>query len=162
MQTLATSDTRVSQCRTLLLWRPVHDVPPTGAVHYLVIESRDDRFPAVIAPALVRLVRQGYVEVLDLVHLSTDCDGTFRGMELLDGGVAAAWVSPGPEIAEQTSGRRITGARIELEAGEYDEPVVYENARSAPLASAVRRAGSVLLADGRVPIHPLVPSSAVE
>jgi hypothetical protein len=152
----------MSQCRTLLLWRPVQDVPRTGAVHYLVIESRDDAFPAVIAPALARLVAHGYLEVLDLVHLSTDCDGTFRGMELLDRGAAAAWEPPAPEIAEQTSGRRITGATIELEAGENGEPVVYENARSAPLASAVRRAGSVLLADGRVPLHPLVPSSAVE
>jgi hypothetical protein len=130
-----------------------------GPIDYLVVEWPADRQPDGSAfPHLVDLVDRGLIRVLDLAFVHKEMDGSVVGINIgdldLDGN---------PEIAVfegATSG--LLGDDDFGEAGGAIEPgcsaaiLLYENTWAAPFATALRRGGAQLVANGRIPVNAII------
>ena len=129
-----------------------------GPVDYLVVEFPGSEFNGEILPELAALVERGTIRVLDLIVIKKDGDGNFEGFEIGD-----AEAGPLGEIrelethlAELLSEDDVTAVAETLEPGSAAALLVYENLWAAPFASAVRRAGGQLVANGRIPVQALL------
>jgi len=133
-----------------------------GPVDWIVVEFPGSRFNGEIAPALADLVDRGLVRVLDLLIIRKDADGSIEGFELsdLDEDEAGALRGFESELAMLLSEDDVTAVAAALEPGSTAGVLVYENLWAAPFASAVRRSGGQLVANGRIPIQALL--AAVE
>lgn len=129
-----------------------------GPVDYLVVEFPGSEFKGEILPALDELVQRGIVRVLDLVIIRKDEDGNYEGFELGDAqaGPLGEVLEFERQLADLLGEEDVVATAEALAPGSTAALLVYENLWAAPFASAVRRAGGVLVADGRVPIQSLV------
>ena len=130
-----------------------------GPIDYLVVEWPADRQPTGEAfPLLVDLVDRGLIRVLDLAFVHKEEDGSIAGIKIgdldLDGN---------PEIAvfEGASSGLLSDDDYN-EAGRALEPgcsaaiLLFENTWAAPFASALRRSGAQLVANGRIPVNAII------
>jgi hypothetical protein len=130
-----------------------------GPIDYLVVEWPADRQPTGEAfPLLVDLVDRGLIRVLDLAFVHKEKDGSTVGINIgdldLDGN---------PEIAvfEGASSGLLSEDDFN-EAGNAIEPgcsaaiLLFENTWAAPFASALRRSGAQLVANGRIPVNAII------
>ena len=129
-----------------------------GPVDYLVVEFPGSKFNGDIAPALIDLVDRGIVRVLDLVLIRKDADGSFDAFELgdVDQGELGDLPRLETELAELLSAEDVANVAEALEPGSTAGLLIYENLWAAPFASAMRRAGGQLIADGRIPIQAII------
>ena len=130
-----------------------------GPIDYLVVEWPADRQPDGSAfPHLVDLVDQGLIRVLDLAFVHKEMDGSVVGINIgdldLDGN---------PEIAVfEGASSGLLGDDDFGEAGGAIEPgcsaaiLLYENTWAAPFATALRRGGAQLVANGRIPVNAII------
>ena len=134
-----------------------------GPVDYLIVEfpAGQQNFTGEGVDELLRLHDAGIIRVMDMLILVKDEDGSVEATRDLRHGrarrAAAARGRAGrrrwPWTTSSTSPRRWIPARV---AG----VLVYENVWAAPFASAMRRAGGQLIANGRIPIQAII--AAVE
>ena len=129
-----------------------------GPVDYLVVEFPGSQFKGEILPELAGLVERGIVRVLDLVLIHKDDTGAFEAFELGDAesGVLGELRELEKDFAELLSEDDVTAVAAAMEPGSTAGLLVYENLWAAPFASAVRRAGGQLVADGRIPVQALL------
>jgi hypothetical protein len=130
-----------------------------GPIDYLVVEWPADRQPDGTAfPHLVDLVDRGLIRVLDLAFVHKEMDGSVVGINIgdldLDGN---------PEIAVfEGASSGLLGDDDFGEAGGAIEPgcsaaiLLYENTWAAPFATALRRGGAQLVANGRIPVNAII------
>jgi hypothetical protein len=130
-----------------------------GPIDYLVVEWPADRQPTGEAfPLLLDLVDRGLIRVLDLAFVHKEKDGSTVGINIgdldLDGN---------PEIAVfQGASSGLLGEDDYNEAGGTIEPgcsaaiLLYENTWAAPFATALRRSGAQLVANGRIPVNAII------
>jgi hypothetical protein len=130
-----------------------------GPIDYLVVEWPAGKQPTGEAfPLLVDLVDRGLIRVLDLAFVRKDDDGTIVGLELKD---LALDADPQLSVFEGASSG-LLGAEDREEAGAAIEPgcsaalLIYENTWAAPFATALRRGGAQLVANGRIPINAMI------
>lgn len=130
-----------------------------GPIDYLVVE-----WPAGKEPNgeglkhLVDLTDRGLIRVIDLAFVQKDEDGTISGLEVkdLDDDGELDLI----EFTGASSG--ILGQEDFEEAGAAIEPgcaaaiLVYENKWAAPFATALRKNGAQLVANGRIPVNALI------
>jgi hypothetical protein len=135
-----------------------------GPVDYLVVEFPGSTFNGEILPQLAELVDRGIVRVLDLVVIKKQEDGSFEGFEFDDvkSGVLGELRELERELADLLSEEDVIAVADTLEPGSTAALVVYENLWAAPLASAVRRSGGQLVANGRIPVQALVGALELE
>lgn len=128
-----------------------------GPVDYLVVEWPAGKQPSGEGlPLLVDLVDRGIIRVLDIAFVRKEDDGTVVGLDLseLDG-------DPMLTVFEGASSG-LLGDDDYSEAGAALAPgcsaalLVYENTWAAPFASALRRSGAQLVANGRIPVNALL------
>lgn len=130
-----------------------------GPIDYIVVEWPPDKQPTGEAlPMLVDLVERGLIHVLDLAFVRKEEDGTVTGLALED-----LDLDGNPELkvfAGASSG--LLGEDDYVEAGEVLEPgssaalLIYENTWAAPFATALRRSGAQLVANGRIPVNAIL------
>jgi Family of unknown function (DUF6325) len=130
-----------------------------GPIDYLIVEWPPGRPPTGEAfPLLVDLVDRGLIRVLDFAFVQTEDDGSVVGVALEDFDLEG-----NPELtlfAGASSG--LLGEADYEEAGAAITPgsaaalLVYENAWAAPFASALRRSGAQLVANGRIPVNAIL------
>jgi hypothetical protein len=135
-----------------------------GPVDWLVVEFPGSRFNGEIAPALDDLVERGIIRVLDVLVLKKDADGSLEAFELADLdeseiGQLRAYEAELAMLLGEDDVAAVAGA---IEPGSAAACIVYENTWAAPFASAMRRAGGQLVADGRIPVQALLAASAVQ
>ena len=130
-----------------------------GPIDYIVVEWPADRQPNGTAfPHLVDLVDRGLIRVLDLAFVHKEMDGSIVGINIgdldLDGN---------PEIAVfEGASSGLIGDDDYNEAGAAIEPgcsaaiLLYENTWAAPFATALRRSGAQLVANGRIPVNAII------
>ncbi len=137
-------------------------VDELGPVDYLVVEFPGDQFNGEILPELATLVQRGIVRVLDLVFIRKDQDGSYEAFEFGDPdlGPLGEIRELERQLADLLSDDDVAGVAETLAPGSSAGLLVYENLWAAPFASAVRRAGGQLVADGRIPVQSLL--AAVE
>ena len=137
-----------------------------GPVDYVVVEfpAAKADFSGAMASELMSLVDRELVRVLDLVLLRKELDGSLTVDEFHD-------VDPSHlgELGalEAELGMLLAAADVE-KVGEVVEPgsiaavLVYENRWAGPFASAVRRSGGQLVANGRIPSQALLAAVETE
>jgi hypothetical protein len=129
-----------------------------GPVDYLVVEFPGSQFKGEILPELVTLVQRGIVRVLDLVLIRKAEDGSYEAFEFgdPDAGPLGELRELERQLADLLSEEDVINVAEALAPGSSAALLVYENLWAAPFASAVRRAGGQLVADGRIPIQSLI------
>jgi hypothetical protein len=137
----------------------VTDEIEIGPIDYLIVEWPAGKQPTGEAlPLLVNLVERGLIRVLDLAFVRKEEDGSIVGLDLTD--FALGWDPQLTVFEGAPSG--LIGDDDREEAGSAIEPgcsaaiLVYENTWAAPFASAVRRSGAQLVANGRIPVNAII------
>lgn len=131
-----------------------------GPVDFLIVEFPvgQSTFTGELADELVRLVDAGTIRVIDLVILAKNDEGAVEAMELSDVEELGALQSIEAELAELLAEEDIENLAAAMDPGSVAGVLVYENLWAAPFASAARRAGGQLIANGRIPIQDIIAS----
>ena len=137
-----------------------YDLSELGPVDYLVVEFPEGQqnFTGEIAEELVKLAEAGTIRVIDVLILVKDADGNVDAMELSDAGDLGALVQLETELAELLAADDVEHLAYAMDPGSVAGVLVYENLWAAPFASATRRAGGQLIANGRIPIQAIIAS----
>jgi Family of unknown function (DUF6325) len=135
-------------------------VDELGPVDWLVVEFPGSRFNGEIAPTITDLVDRGIIRVLDLLVLRKDDDGSIEAFEMGDLGddELGELRAYETELAMLLSAEDVEAMAAAVEPGSSAACLVWENRWAAPFASAVRRAGGQLVANGRIPVQALLAS----
>ena len=136
------------------------DIDDLGPVDYLVVEFPPDtaRFTGEALQELLALVDRGTIVVLDLLILHKDDTGEIEALEIDDLDNVDELTALEAEIAELLAADDVISLGAAMEPGSTAAVLVYENAWAAPFASAVRRTGGQLIANGRIPIQAIIAS----
>ena len=131
-----------------------------GPVDYLVVEFPAGKadFSGAMAAELEALVARGLVRVLDLLLIRKDLDGSVEVDELrdVDDSDIGQLRTVEAELAMLLAAEDVDAISMALEPGSVAAVLVYENSWAAAFASAVRRSGGQLVANGRIPTQALL------
>ncbi len=135
-----------------------------GPVDWLVVEFPGSKFNGEIAPEITDLVDRKIIRVLDLLVLRKDTDGSLEAFEITDLGddELGELQAYETELAMLLSVEDVEAIAAAVEPGSTAACLVWENLWAAPFASAVRRAGGQLVANGRIPVQALLASIEAE
>jgi len=133
-----------------------------GPVDYLIVEFPEGQqnFTGEGATELLRLHDAGIIRIMDLVIMVKDEDGSVDAMELSDVPDLGEFARIEAELAETLSADDVAELATVMSPGSVAAALIYENLWAARFASALRRAGAQLVADGRIPIQAII--AAVE
>lgn len=131
-----------------------------GPVDYLVVEfpAGKSTFNGEMAAELVDLVESGTIRILDLMVLTKDADGTIEAFEIDDFDDMDELRAIETEIAEVLAADDVALLAESMEPGTTAGVLVWENRWATGFASAARRAGGQLVANGRIPIQAIAAS----
>lgn len=130
-----------------------------GPVDYLIVEWPADSPPTGDAfPYLVDLVDRGIIRILDMSFIQKDQDGNVLEIDIADfdgDGYPDIAVFEGVSsgLLDEDDHQEAGNA---LEPGTAGAILVYENSWAAPFATALRKGGAQLVAQGRIPINELI------
>jgi len=134
------------------------DMREMGPVDYMVVEFPGGRMNGEGLPLLVDLVDRGIVRILDLVFIKKLPEGSFLRLDVSERGskdsdVLNVFEGASSGILDDDDLRAVADV---VETGSTAGMIVYENRWAAPLATALRRGGAMLVANGRIPVQSLV------
>lgn len=131
-----------------------------GPVDFLIVDfpKGQSKFTGEMAEELVKLVKAGTIRLIDAVILAKDDEGDVEAMELSDVGELGPLQTIEAELAELLAEEDIINLASAMDPGSIAGVLVYENLWAAPFASAARRAGGQLIANGRIPIQAIIAS----
>ncbi len=129
-----------------------------GPVDYLVVEfpAGASNFTGEMAAELVALVEAGTIRVIDVLLLAKDADGNVDAMELSDVEELGELRKIEAELAEMLAEEDVVHLAAAMEPGSTAGVLIWENLWAAPFASAARRSGGQLIANGRIPIQAIL------
>ncbi len=133
-----------------------------GPVDYLIVEfpAGAQNFTGEGAAELIRLHDAGIIRIMDILILQKADDGTVMAQELGDLDELGELARLETELVETLAEEDVDHLAAAMDPGSVAGVLVYENLWAAPFASAMRRAGGQLIANGRIPIQALI--AAVE
>ena len=131
-----------------------------GPVDYLVVEfpAGASNFTGEMAKELVALVDAGTIRLIDVLILTKEEDGTVDAMELSDIEELGELEALESELAELLAAEDVAHLAAAMEPGSTAGVLIWENLWAAPFASAARRSGGQLIANGRIPIQAIIAS----
>src|SRR5207342_821051 len=131
-----------------------------GPIDYLVVEfpAGASNFTGEMAEELLALVDKGIIRVIDVLILTKDEDGSVEAMELSDIGELGPLQALEAELAELLAEEDVEHLAAAMDPGSTAGVLIWENLWAAPFASAARRSGGQLIADGRIPIQAIIAS----
>ena len=131
-----------------------------GPVDYIVVEfpAGKSNFTGEMAAELIALVDAGTIRVIDVLILTKNEDGSVDASELADVGDLGELESLEAELAELLAEDDVVHLAAAMEPGSTAGVLIWENLWAAPFASAARRSGGQLIADGRIPIQAIIAS----
>jgi hypothetical protein len=109
-----------------------------------------------MADELVALVDAGTIRVIDILILTKNEDGTVDAMELSEVDDLGSLVAIEAELAELLAEDDVEHLAAAMDPGSVAGVLIWENLWAAPFASAARRSGGQLIADGRIPIQAII------
>ena len=129
-----------------------------GPIDYVVVEfpAGASNFTGEMADELVALVDAGIIRVIDILILTKNDDGTVDAMELSDVDELGPLVQIEAELAELLAEEDVEHLAAAMDPGSVAGVLIWENLWAAPFASAARRSGGQLIADGRIPIQAII------
>jgi len=137
--------------------RPLDEL---GPIDYIVVEfpAGASNFTGEMAAELVALVKAGTIRLIDVLILTKDEDGTVDAMELSDVEELGELEALEAELAELLAADDVVHLAAAMEPGSTAGVLIWENTWAAPFASAARRSGGQLIANGRIPIQAIIAS----
>jgi hypothetical protein len=133
-----------------------------GPVDYLIVEfpAGAQNFQGEIADELVKLHDSGTIRIMDVLILVKGDDGSVEAHELSDFDELGDFQQIEEQLAETLAEGDVIDLAAAMEPGSVAGVLIYENLWAAPFASATRRAGGQLIANGRIPAQAII--AAVE
>jgi len=131
-----------------------------GPVDYVVVEfpARAKNFTGEMAEELLKLVDAGTIRIVDVLILDKNEDGSVDATELSDIDQLGEMQAVEAELAELLAADDVDHLAAAMEPGSTAGVLIYENLWAAPFASAARRSGGQLIANGRIPIQAIIAS----
>jgi hypothetical protein len=114
------------------------------------------------AVLLRALADSGTIRVIDVLILTKDADGTVEAAELSDIAELGELQAIEAELAELLAAEDVDNLAAAMEPGSTAGVLIWENLWATPFASAVRRSGGQLIANGRIPIQAIIASIEAE
>lgn len=135
-----------------------------GPVDYLVVEFPvgAQHFSGELITELTALVDAGTIRVIDMMILIKDADGAIDVVELSDVDELGELRAIEAGLAELLAEDDVVHLAAAMEPGSAAGVLIWENLWAAPFASAARRAGGQLIADGRIPIQAIAAAIAAD
>jgi len=136
------------------------DLDSLGPVDYIVVEfpAGASNFTGEMAEELLALVDSGTIRVIDVLILTKNEDGTVDAMELSDIEQLGPLERVETQLAELLAEEDVAHLAAAMDPGSTAGVLIWENLWAAPFASAVRRSGGQLIANGRIPIQAIIAS----
>jgi hypothetical protein len=133
-----------------------------GPVDYVIVEfpAGQQNFTGEGADELLRLHDTGIIRIMDLVILQKGDNGVAMAQELGDLDELGEFQRIEAELVQTLAEEDVENLAAAMDPGSVAAVLVYENLWAAPFASAIRRAGGQLIANGRIPIQAII--AAVE
>ena len=137
--------------------RPLDEL---GPVDYAVVEfpAGHSNFTGEMAAELLALVDSGAIRVIDIIILTKDEDGSIDAMELSDVEDLGPLQALEAELAELLAEEDVAHLAAAMDPGSTAGVLIWENLWAAKFASAARRSGGQLIANGRIPIQAIIAS----
>src|SRR3954467_15765668 len=131
-----------------------------GPVDYVVVEfpAGAANFTGEMATELLRLVDSGLIRLIDVLILTKDADGSVEATELSDVAELGELQALEAQLAELLAAEDVERLAAAMEPGSVAGVLIWENLWAAPFASAARRSGGQLIANGRIPIQAIIAS----
>ena len=131
-----------------------------GPVDYVVIEfpAGKSNFTGEVVDELLKLVDSRTIRVIDALILTKDSDGTVDAMELSDVDSLGDLQRIESQLAELLAADDVAHLAAAMDPGSTAGVLIWENLWVAPFASAARRSGGQLIANGRIPIQAIIAS----
>src|SRR5437667_974040 len=131
-----------------------------GPVDYIVVEfpAGKSNFTGEMAKGLLALVDAGTIRVIDVLILVKDEDGSIEAIELSDIEELGELQALEAQLAELLAADDVAHLAAAMDPGSTAGVLIYENLWAAPFASAARRSGGQLIANGRIPIQAIIAS----
>ena len=131
-----------------------------GPVDYVIVEfpAGASNFDGTMANELLALVDAGTIRIIDILILVKDANGDVEAMELSDLDDLGPLQRIEAELAELLAEEDVLHLAAAMDPGSTAGVLIYENLWAAPFASAARRAGGQLIANGRIPIQAILAS----
>jgi len=131
-----------------------------GPVDYLVIEFPvgAKNFTGEMAAELLKLADAGTIRVIDVLILDKNEDGSIEATEFSDIEQLGEMQAIEAELAELLAADDVDHLAAAMEPGSTAGVLIFENLWAAPFASAARRSGGQLIANGRIPIQAIMAS----
>src|SRR3954463_4158051 len=135
-----------------------------GPVDYAVVEfpAGASSFTGEMTNELVALVESGMIRLIDVMILTKDDDGSVEAIELSDVPELGRLEALEAELAELLAADDVAHLAAAMDPGSTAGVLIWENLWAAPFASAARRSGGQLIADGRTPIQAIMASTAAD
>jgi hypothetical protein len=148
---------------------PLDTLPDTaldelGPVDYVVVEfpAGESSFNGEMAKELRALVESRTIRVIDVLILVKGEDGSVEASELSDVEELGELRDIEAQLAELLAADDVVNLAAAMEPGSVAGVLIWENLWAAPFASAARRAGGQLIADGRIPIQAIIASLSAD
>jgi hypothetical protein len=131
-----------------------------GPIDYVVVEfpAGASNFTGEMAAELLALVDAGTIRVVDILILTKNTDGAVEATELSDIDELGPLQAVEAQLAELLAADDVVHLAAAMEPGSVAGVLIYENVWAAPFASAARRSGGQLIANGRIPIQAIIAS----
>ena len=131
-----------------------------GPVDYVVVEfpAGATNFTGEMTDELLALVESGTIRVIDILILTKDADGNIEASELSEVEELGDLEKIETELAELLAADDVVHLAAAMEPGSTAGVLIWENLWAAPFASAARRSGGQLIANGRIPIQAIIAS----
>jgi Family of unknown function (DUF6325) len=131
-----------------------------GPVDYVVVEfpAGAKNFTGEMAAELAKLVDAGTIRVIDVLILDKNEEGSVDVTELSDVEQLGELESVEAELAELLAAEDVEHLAAAMDPGSTAGVLIFENLWAAPFASAARRSGGQLIANGRIPIQAIIAS----
>ena len=131
-----------------------------GPVDYVVVEfpAGAQNFTGEMAAELLKLVDAGTIRVIDVLILEKAEDGSVEATELADIEQLGEMQVIETQLAELLAADDVVHLAAAMDPGSTAGVLIFENLWAAPFASAARRSGGQLIANGRIPIQAIIAS----
>ena len=131
-----------------------------GPVDYIIVEfpAGASNFTGEMAKELLALVDSGTIRVIDVLILTKNEDGSVDATELSDIEELGPLQAVEAQLAELLAAEDVAHLAAAMDPGSTAGVLIWENLWAAPFASAARRSGGQLIADGRIPIQAIIAS----
>ncbi len=129
-----------------------------GPVDYVIVEfpAGEANFTGEMVDELLKLVDTKTIRIVDMLVLVKDSDGAVEALELSDLDQLGELERIEGELAELLAEEDVEHLAAAMDPGSVAGVLIYENLWAAPFASATRRSGGQLIANGRIPIQAII------